>query len=92
MSDIDGVPFVAFGNDELEGAPRVAKGDRIRCALCDSWHVVGLGTSEDGTESPLIQFITCGETTYMVGLNGKSVMKADGPFTRTEHSQERHGG
>lgn len=73
--EFDDVPFVAFGNDELEGAARIAKGDRIACDQCGGLHDVRLGTSPDGKESPMLQFITCEKgSSYLVGVAGKSVM------------------
>lgn len=89
MSEIDGVPFVTFGNNELGAAKPVKKGDRIECDQCGGVHDVALGKDESGAESPMLQFIRCdrADASYLVGVAGKSVMKAHGPFRLAKDSR-----
>jgi hypothetical protein len=72
------VPFVAFGNGELtEPAPWT-----VHCQECGEFHVVhdsvGITTHPDGSKHETkgtLQFYKCGDTTYLAGVMGKSVMK-----------------
>ena len=71
MPKINGVPYVAFGNDEL-GDP-ITAGDSIGCPHCGGAHVVTHGTNEQGEESSVLQFYKCGRTTYLIGINQRRV-------------------
>jgi len=68
------IPFVAFGNEELEKGPKIKKGDAVVCSLCKKRHFVKQGkNSETGKESDLLQFYKCGMTYYLVGVDGRRV-------------------
>lgn len=64
------IPFTAFGPDDL-GEP-VRKGELIDCPSCGGQHEVRCGTDANtGEESPLLQFYTCGEKSYLCGIKGQ---------------------
>jgi len=70
------IPFTSFGNDELAGKPELGK--TITCPHCGKVHdiVYGEKVLPDGTTEPskLLAFYTCGEKTYLAGVNGKNIM------------------
>lgn len=69
------IPFVAFGNDELEKKPELTKYDSIKCAECGQTHRMECGIDQKtGKESDLILFYTCGPKSYLAGVAGKSVL------------------
>lgn len=65
-------PWVAFGNEELRVQPRLAAGQRIQCPTCGKRHRV-----KDSATSGTLLFYTCGETTYLAGIDGRSIMRAN---------------
>jgi len=70
--NVKAVPFVAIGNEELGDE----LGETIKCPQCFKEHTVDNGTVKDketGKQVPskLLQFYTCGDTTYLIGINGK---------------------
>ncbi len=77
MKSIDEIPFVAFGNGELDGKEEI--GEFETCPNCGKSHKVGYGNKvlKDGTKAPskLLAFVDCPENgkTYLVGLRGKRV-------------------
>lgn len=71
---LEGVPFMAVGNDEL-GA---ALGKTIKCPQCFKEHDITEGTVRDpvtGKQVPsdMLQFYKCGDTTYLAGIKGKRI-------------------
>ncbi len=40
MGHVDGVPYMAVGNEELKDAPPLKPGDKIMCRKCQEAHVV----------------------------------------------------
>ena len=71
------IPFVAFGNDELDAAPTL--GDTIICDMCGKEHKIEYGkkVNEDGTKSPskLLAYFKCGDKSYLAGINGKDIRR-----------------
>lgn len=69
------IPFIAFGNDELDGKEEI--GNTIICERCGETHEVRYGNEvlEDGTKVPskMLAFVDCGDSTYLVGLDGKRI-------------------
>lgn len=71
------IPFVAFGNGELDGNDTV--GTYEICPECGEEHEVGYGekVNPDGTREPskLLAFITCTKSgaTYLIGIKGKKI-------------------
>ena len=69
--EMDGIPFMAVGNNERENQPPV--GMCAQCPNCSKKHVVEYGTDKDGNESKILGFVKCGKALYMVSLAGKRV-------------------
>jgi hypothetical protein len=68
------VPFVAFGNDELDEKEVLKIGDKINCKNCGAPHVVKGGKdTETGEESDTLLFTSCGEKAFLVGIAGKKI-------------------
>ena len=67
------LPFFAIGNDELEKAPAIKKGDTIMCPLCKGLHVLEHGKTPEGHESDLLLFYKCGDSSYLAGIKGKRI-------------------
>lgn len=71
------IPFVAFGNGELDGNDPV--GTHEICPNCGEEHEVGYGekVNPDGTREPskMLAFLTCpkNDTTYLIGIEGKKI-------------------
>lgn len=66
------IPFVAFGNEELAGNPKVGK--TAKCPKCSKQHKVKYGTNtKTGKEFKLLAFVSCGKKTYLVGVNQKTI-------------------
>ncbi len=77
MKSIDEIPFVAFGNDELNKKDKI--GNFEICPGCGKPHKVEYGNRllGDGTRVPskVLAFVTCPESkkSYLVGVRGKRV-------------------
>lgn len=69
-------PFIFFGNEELDESPPLHIGEAVLCPHCGASHVVrgGVNTETD-EEEELLLFYTCGETSYLAGIDGKNVMR-----------------
>ncbi len=67
------IPFVAYGNNELENNPSAAKGDLIVCPGCKGNHEISYGKDENGIESDLIMFYKCGKKSFLAGVNGNLI-------------------
>jgi hypothetical protein len=61
--------MLAIGNGELDSNPPIGKS--IRCPHCNKSHSVKYGKDKDGVESKLLAFYSCGEKTYLAGINGR---------------------
>lgn len=72
MGEVDGIPWVAFGNDELAGQPRIVAGDRIRCEKCGGAHEVEAATDSEGKPSDLLLFYRCVDT-YLAAIDGAAL-------------------
>lgn len=74
-NDSDNLPFLTIGNDELENAPFVEKGEEIDCRHCGQKHVLEpcMRVADDGTktESSKVLFYKCGETTYLAAIDNR---------------------
>ncbi len=71
---MEDIPFVSFGNDELEAAIDLKKDDTIVCPHCTKFHKVKCGIdTKTGKETDTLLFYNCGEKTYLAGVNGKKV-------------------
>ena len=70
----------AIGNDEVEGSPSLGKS--IKCNLCGKKHKIQYGDkvleNGDKVECKMLAFVKCGESSYLVGINGKDIRKAKG--------------
>lgn len=68
--------MLVIGNDELDKADLL--GDFILCNKCGERHIIKYGDEvlSDGTLKPskLLAFYKCGETLYLAGINGKSIL------------------
>ena len=53
--------MLAISNDELATKKRIGK--TVKCPKCGKRHKVELGKS--------LAFVTCGEESYLVGIDGK---------------------
>jgi len=60
--------FVAIGNDEL--GDRVPDDAKIQCVRCGNTHQIEYGT-KDGKESRFLGFVRCGDSTYVVTIDGR---------------------
>jgi hypothetical protein len=69
------IPFVAFGNDELDRLPVLKIGDLIKCPKCNKKHKVSGCKNEFGQHSDLLMGYKCGEEVYLAGVSGKNVMR-----------------
>jgi len=69
------IPFIAFGNDELEKMPDLGK--EAVCPHCGKKHKVEYGKKVlgDGTkvEDKTLAYVQCGDEVYLVGVNGKDI-------------------
>ena len=55
-----GIPYIGFGNDQLEGQPKVSKGDPYFCPECEQVCYVEYGTDpKTKEECNLLGFIHC---------------------------------
>ena len=70
----NGTPFVGFDNETLNRQPRIRKGDVVECPHCGGEHIAQAATNEDGSESELILFYSCGESTYIAAVAGRLVI------------------
>lgn len=69
------VPYIGFGNDQLENQPNMIEGMDIICPHCGSIHQVILATkSETGEKSNMLGGYKCGDKSYLAGVNGKLVI------------------
>ncbi len=68
------IPFVAFGNEELEEMPFATEGDRVDCPRCRKKHRLKCGTT-DGKKNCMIMFFRCNRVAYLGALNGRLVIK-----------------
>lgn len=70
------IPYVAFGNDELDNAPPVT--ETVKCEICGEQHPVEYGDKilPDGTKEPskVLGFYKCGGKTYLASVAGKLVI------------------
>lgn len=70
MADL---PFVAFGNDELQPLPLAPEeGGLVECPCCHHRHGIHWGRTEDGSPTRLLGAVSCvnGES-YLVAVAGK---------------------
>lgn len=69
------IPFITFGNDELEKMPDL--GEEIVCPHCGKKHKVEYGKKvlRDGTkvEDKMLAFVQCRDEIYLVGVNRKDI-------------------
>ena len=72
MSEIDGVPYVAIGADEL-GGPAHA-GDVIDCDICGETHALVGGEDAQGNPSDTLLTYRCGEHSYLAALDGHYII------------------
>lgn len=78
---IKDIPYIAVGNNELEGKPLVFENDMVVCPHCGKKHKVETGTSRkwDDVEnkfgpekkSNALQFFKCGQKSYICGVENK---------------------
>ena len=70
MPDQDEIPFIAVGTDELTED----LGDSIHCPHCGEQHPIEYGKQQVGdewVESKTLAFYSCGDKSYLAGINGK---------------------
>ncbi len=67
----------SISNDELNKAQSL--GDFILCPNCGERHIIQYGDkvlpNGDKEKSNLLAFYKCRDKTYLVGVNGKNIMK-----------------
>lgn len=64
------IPFIAMGNEELGDDV----GDKVICPNCGKLHDVEFGVdTKTGKKSEILGFVSCGDTQYLVAINGKKV-------------------
>lgn len=61
----------AISNDELSMKKKVGK--TANCQNCKSRHKVEYGTDSEGKESLMLGFVSCGEATYLVAVDQKTL-------------------
>lgn len=71
---MDGIPFIGFDNDTLNRQPRICKGDVVECPHCGGEHIAKAATKEDGSESKMLLFYTCGDNAYLAAVAGRLVI------------------
>lgn len=64
-----GIPYVAFGNDELNNADKLGK--TITCDKCGKRHRVKTIRSKTGNTT--LQVYRCKGNVYMCGINGVDI-------------------
>ena len=69
-----GVPFIGFGNGDLEGRPEVKAGQSVICPHCSMPHVLEAGLDDKGNVVHTLYFISCGESSYLAAVAGKLVL------------------
>lgn len=77
MSDLEKIPFVAFGNDELAQLPLLRAGQRIRCPHCGKEHVTTAARSTTGELVDGLAFYQCGKASYLASVSGHAVFGAE---------------
>ena len=68
--------FVAFGNEELDKAPRIEDGTEILCPLCLGTHKIEFTHSEDSAFT--LGTYRCGDKIYLAAVNGKLILGLKG--------------
>ena len=68
------IPFVAFGNAELDASPKLKLKKVVMCA-CGHRHRIHGGLNSFGQESNLLMFYRCGKKSFLAGVSGKNVMQ-----------------
>lgn len=69
------IPFVAFGNGELESRPVASEGDLVNCTVCGGTHPLRCATNtETGEKTDTLMFYTCGDKSYLGAVAGKLVV------------------
>ena len=68
------IPYVGFGNDQLNGEPKCKEGDMVECPHCNQQHPVEFATNCDtGQPSSLLAFYDCGDKSYLAAVAGRFV-------------------
>lgn len=60
--------YFAIGNDGLGKLPSVKGGDEIMCPHCGGLHALV------DSDPPFLLFYTCGDKTYLAGIQGRLTM------------------
>ena len=69
------IPFVSFGNEELENCITVEDGQQIPCPYCVNTHELETATDkETGEKTKLLMFFKCGNKLYLGAVNGRMVI------------------
>ena len=78
MDELNGIPYLAIGNDELKDNDVI--GDSIICYVCGQEHEIRYGDEvkeidgkEVRTKSTLLAIYDCGGKTYLAGIAGKDI-------------------
>ena len=82
MSEIDGVPYVAIGADELGDPARV--GDVIDCDICGGSHALEALATIDGQPTDMLLTYCCGDQTYVAALDGRYIIDRFRAFREQE--------
>ena len=67
------IPYIGFGNDQLEKMPIAEEGMLIECKKCGKDHPLKCGKDEKGDKSNLLMFYNCMDKIYLGALAGKFV-------------------
>ena len=69
-----GIPFVAFGNDELRDLPDAYEGQIVQCSKCCKRHRLESGIEgKTKKKSHDLFFYKCGKSAYLGAVGGKLV-------------------
>lgn len=68
------IPYIGFGNEQLEKQPILRDGDGIICPHCGDVHHVQAGINDKGQKTDSLLSFNCGEETCLAGINGKLII------------------
>jgi len=69
-------PYIGFSGSTLQSLPQIKIGDILYCPFCLDEHTIKGAKNEQGRETDLFMFVSCGETARLVGVGGKMIVLA----------------
>lgn len=72
QDNMQDVPRILVGNDEIKNRPSITDGELIYCKRCGGEHKAEFGTSK-GQKTNLLICMRCDKTgrVYLIGVDGK---------------------